>query len=202
MGLDQVPALRYERAPDENVKMERAVNFRKALQCVDPLRTAAFERYIPDCCVIDMEVATAVYCEGMNDAVLIRTDVPPPLDPSNPSNLKVSHATGIPYRLDDQAFFIWLGKELELRWVAWGARRMGPPLVFCGRGDPNTPGAQPFIGLIMKFARNVSDVPADWGAIIPPGMTIKAANRRLALASSENRSRIAETDTRKHGGST
>jgi len=203
MGLDKTPALRYERAPDENAPLERVVNFKKALQCVDVLRTAAFERFIPDCCVIDMEIGTAVYCEGMNDAVLIRTDVPPPLDPSNPTNLKITKATGIPHRLDDQAFFIWLGKELELRWTAWGARRMGPPLVFWGRGDPNTRDAKPFIGLLMKFARNVSDVPADWGAIIPPGMSIKEANRRLTLAAVDNGSRIAETDTRKpHGGST
>ena len=181
LGLDEVPKLRYEE-PDENPPLEHLVNFRKALALVDPIRTAAFEAYVPERCHIDSEMNAYAYVEGKSDALLIRTDIPPPLRPGKKVHAKISAATGIPYELSDRTFFIWLGKELEMRYISWGARRMAAPLIFGGRGDPKVPGARSFIGLILQFARNATDVPADWGAIVPPGTKIKPKNRRIALA--------------------
>lgn len=194
LGLDAVPKLRYDQAPDENKKLEHLVNFKKALTLVDALRTAGFERFIPDDCYIDPGMDARSFSEGMSDAVLIRTDVPPPVDPRNPTNRKVARALGIPFRLDDQAYFHWLGIELRQHYRSYGARRMAAPFVFAGRGNRKIAGAKPFIGLIMKFARNSEDSPANWGAIVPPGMTIKAANRVLAVPELDEARKI-ETET-------
>jgi len=184
LGLDGVPKLRYEEAPDENPSLDHQINFRKAVQLIDPIRTAAFEGFIPEKCVIDQEMDGHVFVEGKSDALLIRTDVPPPVDPRfNAANRLVTRATKIPFRLDDRAFFIWLGCELDLRWISWGARRMAPPLIFAGRGDSKVPGARPFIGLILQFARGLWDAPADWGAIVPVGDIVKEEHRVMPVDS-------------------
>jgi hypothetical protein len=148
--------------PDEHpVPVGSAMlNFKKALQLVDPLETAAFERYLPDGIVIDQSMDAAAFHPEASKCISFRTDLP------IPSNTRVFASTGIGTEQNAQNQYLWLAQELGRHWEELGARAMAPPLVFRTNGHGGT---VPLLGLIMKLDLRPADerAGANWGLMGP-----------------------------------
>ena len=179
-GLDHTPELRYDDVPEGNKPFNTGglVTFHKTLALVDTLRTAAFQRYIHDACAIDQTMDGRSWSREHSFATMIRTDVPPPV------NQRITRATGIQPTKDDRDFFIWLANVVHEQWTILGAKRMAPPLIFCG-GDhwrrwskkERIAGAKPFMGVISKYEWEVGVYGAEYGVIVPTGQKIADANK-------------------------
>lgn len=134
------------------------LNFKKALQLVDPLESAAFEKYIPDGVVIDQTMDARVYHPEASKCITFRTDLP------IPSNRRVFASTGIGTEQNAQNQYLWLAQELGRHWEELGARAMAPPLVFRTHGANGT---VPLLGLMLKLDLRPKDenAKANWGLL-------------------------------------
>jgi len=158
LGLDKPPVPRCEvPEPNHPIPAEFKPGFYKALALVDYIETWAFERFIPNFCVVDLAMDAASYSPGFSFAILMRTDVPPP------SNTKIFHATGIkPGSTVPENYYRWLGIAVADHYRQLGASAMARPLIFRTKGGRERRGGvtnryYPMIGAIMKFARKPSD---------------------------------------------
>lgn len=173
MGLSAPPKPRYEDLPVENnpINQDRWMNFRKMVSlCNDSILTNSFWRFIPDRCVIDHTMDPYTYSGENCFAIMIRTDVPPPV------NEAITRKTGIRPSLEFVNYLLWMGVELEHHWTALHPRAMAPPLLCRGyphRHGKRNWGAHPFLGMAMKFdlrppdGLTVNDVRPQYGALIP-----------------------------------
>lgn len=144
LGLDKLPEPRYE-VPEEHPPLPVGgyMSFRKSLECVDPIATAAFERYIPSSCVVDQGLSARDFHAFWTKGISIRTDLPVP------SNERIWRSTGIePYVNQEQARYLWLAVELRKLYEGHQARRMSLPLVWRTNGHEAT---VPLLGFIVKL---------------------------------------------------
>lgn len=181
MGLDKAPTPRYSDIPKPNQNIGGLIQFRKALMLVDPLRTAAFHRYLNDSLFVDQTMDASVWSQEQSFAVMVRTDVPPPV------NDPITRATGIRPTTDDQDYFRWLATCVLEQWTVLAARKMAPPLIFAGGGkhwrrDPKlkAAGAVPFMGVISKYERGPA-LGANYGVIVPSGEKIEDEHRAVLV---------------------
>ena len=186
-GLDKAPELRYDDVPEGNVPFNTGglVLFHKTLALVDSLRTAAFQHYLSDKCVIDQTMDARSWSRQYSFSTMVRTDVPPPV------NERITRATGIRPTLDDRDYFIWLRDKVSEFWTILGAKKMAPPLIYCG-GDhwrrwskkERIAGAKPFMGVIMKFDWTPGVYGAEYGVIVPSGQKIDDAHKVVLTSDS------------------
>lgn len=163
MGLDKPPTPRVT-VPEDNapVTKEWSPSFYKAVRLIDPIETAAFERFIPDFCVLDLAIDTRIFKRGMSHLASVRIDMPPPSDD------RIAATTGVLSRRHPDAmsrpnFYRWLGIIVADWYRQINAEAMGVPLIFATRAPKN--GARnpwnpivPILGAICKFvARSRSD---------------------------------------------
>ena len=144
LGLDRapdarIPGLWEQDAPPPGRAM---LHFKKALQLVDPIETAAFAKYIPDGVVIDQEMDARQFHRDYSKCVMLRTDQP------IPSNRRVFAATGIGTEPNAHNHYLWLAQELGRHFLEMGAAAIAPPLLFRTSGADGT---VPFLGLVMKL---------------------------------------------------
>jgi hypothetical protein len=177
MGLDQAPRPRLAvPTPNKPIPAEFRPHFYKALMLVDQIESWAFERFIPDFCVIDTAIDARTFSPELSFAVVIRTDVPPP------SNQKIMAATGI--QADSNTAenqYRWLGIEVGRHYREIGAVAMGAPLVYRTKGTRGKMKGLivPQLGAIMKFDRTPKDglsredMMADVGVLVPRGTPVK-----------------------------
>lgn len=143
LGLSEPPKPRWETtAGFSDLNARELVNFKKALACVDPLDTAAFEHYIPSGVVVDKAIDTRAFTRGWSRAIVIPTDV------AIPSGPLVERATGIGTEPNARNHYLFLAIEVKRHYDELGAKAMGPPLVFRTNGGG---GARPLLGVIMKL---------------------------------------------------
>lgn len=140
------------------------LNFKKALQLVDRLETASFDRYIPDGIVIDQTMDATAFHPEASKCITFRTDLP------IPSNRRVFSSTGIGTEQTAQNQYLWLAQELGRHWEELGARAMAPPLVFRTHGHNGT---VPLLGLVMKLDLR----PRDEGEQVAWGLLGQRANK-------------------------
>jgi len=164
LGLDKLPDPRIP-VPDSHPPPGNGLlNFKKAVQLVDYLETAAFTKYIPDGVNIDQSMDSASFDPEASRCISLRTDLP------IPSNRKVFGATGIGAEPNAQNHYLWLAQELGKHVEELGARAIAPPLVFRTNGANGT---VPFLGLIMKLdlhipdGKTVLDQGANWALMGP-----------------------------------
>ena len=182
LGLDAPPTPRYDDVPEANTETRFSPKFHKALQLVDQIETWAFERFIPDSCVIDPNIdARAAGDPELHFAVCVRTDRPPP------SNDLIHRSTGIkPDDMSKGNFYQWLAVEVARMFTETGAVAMGVPLIFRTKGKRDI---VPFVGAICKFDRTppdgqkMHDQMANVGVLIPAGT--RAKNRVIAKLETE-----------------
>lgn len=159
LGLSKTPDPRMEMPEEHPIPVGSAMlNFKKALQLVDPLETAAFERFIPNHIVIDQSLDARAFHPEASKCITFRTDLP------IPSNRRVFSSTGIGTEQNAQNQYLWLSQELERHWTELGARAMAPPLLFRTNGSDGT---VPLLGLMMKLDLRPSDDvgKANWGLL-------------------------------------
>ena len=145
---------------------------------IDQLRTAAFQKYVPDSCLVDQTMDASSWSPQRSFSIMVRTDVPPPV------NERITRATGIRPTLDDRDYFIWLAQVVAEQWTVLGARKMAPPLIYCG-GDhwkrwskkERIAGAKPFMGVITKYDWTIGEYGAEYGAIVPTGQNISDSHK-------------------------
>lgn len=163
LHLERVPEPRYDvpipRSPEE---VQASVNHRKAVACVDPLETAAFERFIPDGVVIDQTIDSRSFAPGCTFAVCVPTERPAPV------NEKITAATGITNEINRQNHFLELAIWIKRAYDEYGATGMSAPLVFRTEGGPDALGrpTQAMIGAICVFDRKVENM-NDVGLVAP-----------------------------------
>lgn len=200
LGLDSVPKPRYSDLPEENPETPNHARpkFLKALQLVDQIETWAFERFIPDFCVIDHNIDAHVMGNPeLHFAVCVRTDMPPP------SNARIARATGIRVGSVDQGnFYQWLAVEVGNAYREIGAKKMGVPLIFSTLKDPKKSWSIPYLGAICKFDRTppdgsrMDDMVANRGLLIPWDTPVKKENAVLAVADVTENDRNPLTPTK------
>ena len=165
LGLDRPPTGRYEVGVPHTVPIgSRLLNFKKALQLVDPIETASFGRYIPNDLVIDQSIDTRVYNPDTSRMVPIRTDLPIPTGP------KVERATGIGAEPNAHNHYLWLATELKRHVVELGASAVSPPLIFRTHGYGGTvPLLGAMFSLVVRPADGLTkeDVAANWAVLAP-----------------------------------
>lgn len=179
LGLDAPPPLRYDDVPEANQETRFSPSFHKALQLVDQIETWAFERFIPDACVIDPNIDARMAGDPeLHFAVCVRTDRPPP------SNPLIFRSTGIkPDSMDKGNFYRWLAVEVARMFTETGAKAMGVPLIFRTKGKRDV---VPFVGAICKFDRTppdgqkMQDQMANVGLLVPQGTKFKKSKRVIA----------------------
>lgn len=145
LGLDKMPPPRIAGLEDSYKQMpsgSQLLNFKKALQLVDPIETAAFEPYIPDDVVIDQSIDPRSFSPDTSRAIMLRTDIP------IPSNLRVFRSTGISRTPNAHNHYRWLGQELSRHMLEFGSRAVSPPLIFRTHGADKT---APLLGMIIKL---------------------------------------------------
>lgn len=165
LGLDKLPEPRVE-VPHELPApgLGDLVNYRKAIALVDPIETAAFDRYLDSEIVIDQEMDTRAFNAEQTRAVTIRTDRP------IPSNKKVFKSTGISAEPNSHNYYLWLAQEVRKHWLELGCRSISRPYVFRCSGASGT---VPFIGVVFKVdlrpkdGQTKLDQGANWGLLTP-----------------------------------
>jgi hypothetical protein len=166
LGLDKapdarVPGLWEQDAPPPGRAL---LHFRKAVQLVDPIETAAFEKYIPDGVIIDQSMDARHFHKDYSKCVMLRTDQP------IPSNRRVFASTGIGVEPNAHNHYLWLAQELGRHFLEMGADAIAPPLLFRTSGADGT---VPFLGLVMKLRPKIPDgqtaldVGANWAMLGP-----------------------------------
>jgi hypothetical protein len=177
LGLDKLPDPRVE-VPHELPQPGRGdlVNYRKAVALVDPIETAAFEKYLDTELVIDQEMDTRAFSPEQTRAVTIRTDLP------IPSNTRIFRSTGIGSEVNSHNYYIWLAKEIKRHWVELGCRAISRPYVFRTSGASGT---VPFIGVIFKVdtrpkdGQTVLDQGANWALLSDKKAPILTENEEI-----------------------
>ena len=142
LGLSDFPTPRLEVPEAHPLPVKGYMTYQKCLTCVDPLATAAFEKYIPASCHIDQGLSARDFHPYWTKGVSIRTDIPAPSDP------RIARLTGVPAVADERAWYPWLAIELKKLYDGYGARAVSPPLIWRTNGHEGT---VPLIGLIAKF---------------------------------------------------
>jgi hypothetical protein len=165
LGLDRPPTGRYEvGVPHSQPSGSQLLNFKKALQLVDPIETASFGRYIPNDLVIDQSIDTRVFDPENSKMVPIRTDLPIPSGP------KVYRATGIGSEPNAHNHYLWLAQELRRHVIELGARATSPPLIFRTHGYGGT---VPLLGAMFTLdtrpptGLTKDDIGANWALLAP-----------------------------------
>lgn len=161
LGLANAPAPRLPGLWEQPAAPpgKQILNFKKALQLVDPIETATFAKYIPDDVIIDQAMDARSFSTEGSKCVMLRTDVP------IPSVRAVFRSTGIGSEPNAHNHYLWLGQELGRHFLELGARAMAPPLVFRTNGANGT---VPFLGLVMRLdlrpkdGQTVLDQGANW----------------------------------------
>ena len=186
LGLDAPPAPRYDDVPQAHPESPNWLRpkFLKALQLVDQIETWAFERFIPNSCVVDPNIDARVQGDPeLHFAVCIRTDRPPP------SNNLIWRSTGIkPDSMDKGNFYQWLAVEVARMFSETGAKAMGAPLIFRTKGNRKKPDIVPFLGAICKFDRTppdgqkMHDQMANVGLLVPHGTKFRKNKKVIAKA--------------------
>lgn len=150
LGLDRAPDARLPGLWEHDAPPpgRALLNFKKALQLVDMLETAAFEKYIPDGVVIDQTMDARAFSPEYSKCVMLRTDQP------IPSNRRVFASTGIGVEPNAHNHYLWLAQELGRHVLELGARAIAPPLIFRTCGADET---VPFLGLILKIDPRPTD---------------------------------------------
>lgn len=157
LGLDKMPAARVD-VPDEHAPVlgRSLLNYRKALQTVDPLETAAFESYIPLDVQIDPSIDPYAFHPELSKAIMFRTDVP------IPSNDMVKRATGIGAEQTPDNQRKWLAQEFRRFYQEFGVRAVSRPLVFrWASAEP------PVFGCILKLdpRKRYENAGANWALL-------------------------------------
>ncbi len=157
LGLDKMPAPRTE-VPQEHAPImgHSLLNYRKALQTVDVLETAAFEPYIPLDVEIDASIDPTAFHPELSKAIMFRTDVP------IPSNDRVLKATGIGAEQTPHNQRKWLAQSFRRFYDELGVRALSRPLVF--RWGSATP---PMFGCILKIdpRKRYENAGANWALL-------------------------------------
>lgn len=159
LGIDQLPEPRYEMATPN--RDPSTVKLWKALQLVDAIETAAFERYIPSKIIIDQSINSYSLTVSNTFGAAVRTDVP------IPSHVKIEKATGIGTAPHAHNHYNWLAQKLGQHWDELGPVGCSSPLVwrtYGGRGE------KPLVGLIFHLSflpGNRLDVGANWAVLTP-----------------------------------
>jgi hypothetical protein len=170
LRITEAPKPRYDDLPeqvDQNDQIEKFVNYRKALELIDPLLTARFTRFIPDDIEIDQKLDARQYRHGMMFCPMVRTDVKPPV------NSLITKTTGVTPSLDMDNMMRYVAVELRRQYSVVGALKMAPPLVFSTRGSKSKR-IPALLGVICKFdttppdALTQEDIVAAEGVMIPP----------------------------------
>lgn len=175
LKLLREPEARYDlpKEPEDTPSASQVnVNFLKAVTLIDPIATAAFERYLPSALVIDRSIDGRSFKQGYSHAVMVRRDKPVP------SSDKLAASTGIvgdeEHKPED--LLRWLGLEVHNAYSEFGASACSPPLVFFFGGHRHGVLRRktiPFIGAIVKFAlkpkdgQTIQDLHNDWGIMAP-----------------------------------
>jgi hypothetical protein len=165
LGLDKIPDPRMpvpHALPDPG--KGDLVNYRKAVALVDPIETAAFEKYLDPEMVIDQEMDTRAFHPEQTRALTIRTDMP------IPTNNRIFKSTGIGAETNSQNYYLWLAQEIKRHWIELGCRAISRPYVFRCSGASGT---VPFIGVIFKVdtrpkdGQTNLDQGANWALLTP-----------------------------------
>ena len=157
----RIPGLWEQEAPPSGSAL---LNFKKALQLVDPIETAAFSKYITNDIVIDQSLDAHSFSPDASRCITLRTDCP------IPSTYKIFRSTGIGTLPNSHNHYLWLAQEFRRHFIELGARAIAPPLLFRTNGASGT---VPFIGLIMKLdtrpkdGMTVIDQGANWALLGP-----------------------------------
>lgn len=133
----------------------------KALQFVDSIESAAFERYIPTKIVIDQSLNSYSLTVSNTFGAAVRTDVP------IPSHVKIEKATGIGATPHAHNHYLWLAQILAKHWDELGPIGCSRPLVWRTYGGK---GEKPFVGLIFHLdflPGNRLNTGANWALLTP-----------------------------------
>jgi len=175
LGVDRLPDPRLP-VPHELPTPGKGdlVNYRKALELVDIIETAAFEKYLPDDVVIDQTVDTRAFDPGSTRAISIRTDMP------IPSNYRIFRSTGIGREPNSHNYYLWMAQEIKRHVLELGACAISRPYIFRVGGQQKT---VPFIGAIFKVivkpkdGQTELDMGARWGLLTPKSERTLSSDR-------------------------
>ncbi len=138
------------------------LRYRKVLSLIDPIETAAFERYIPWGIQIDQSLDARVFHPEYTRAISIRSDVP------IPTAARIEKSTGIGAAPTAHNHYLWLATELVRHRDELGFAACAPPLIFRTNGAEGT---QPLVGWITKVryavpdGQTTLDVGSNWGLL-------------------------------------
>ena len=155
LHLERIPTPRME-VPIPRASMANAgqlVNFKKALSCVDPIETAAFERFLPGDVKIDQSLPNRHFVPGWSYALCVPTDTPLPV------NERITFATGAGSQPNRENCFVELAIGLRRAYYEYGARGMSQPLVWRTSGAPGSDGrpTAALLGVCVTFDRRPPD---------------------------------------------
>jgi hypothetical protein len=170
LGIDDLPASRYDDVPEEHppVTGSGLMTYKKVLALIDPLATAAFEKFIPAHIVVDQSFSAREFHPFLCKAISFRTDLPVP------SNDLIYRSTGVPAGIGEKAWYPWLAVELQKMYDGFGAQAISPPLLWRTNGYEGT---VPLIGFIVKLdirpkaGETLEDTTASMGLLAPPDLT-------------------------------
>lgn len=138
------------------------LRYRKVLSLIDPIETAAFERFIPWGIQIDQSLDARVFHPEYTRAISIRSDIP------IPTVAKIERITGIGSAPTAHNHYLWLARELGRHQEELGFVACAPPLIFRTNGAEGT---MPLVGWITKVRYELKDgltrldVGANWGLL-------------------------------------
>lgn len=166
LGIDKLPALRYDDVPEEHPPVTGGglMTYKKVLALIDPIATAAFERFIPAHVVIDSSLSARDFHPFLCKGISFRTDLPVP------SNDRIFRSTGVPGGVGEKAWYPWLAVELQKMFDGYGARAVSPPLLWRTNGHEGT---VPLLGFIVKLdirpkdGETIEDTTASMGLLAP-----------------------------------
>jgi hypothetical protein len=171
---DGVAPMLRQAAPPENEPIPKGISpyFYKALLLVDRLLTVRFYEFVPDYIEVDQSESSETFDPSRTWAILVRTDVAPPIDEKSQNWSGIFHNKHPDAKSIDN-YFRWL--RFEMGNHAWkiGCYRIAPPVVFETQGDPTNALAPPYIGVIAKFfrkrqdARTLQDMEAQAAVLVP-----------------------------------
>lgn len=186
LGLTELPKPRFEAPKDlPKIPKEFRPKFWESMQLIDSLESAAFERFIPPECAVDLGIDPYVRDPELSFAILVRTDLPPPVDN------RLAAAMGVGRWRDPSEWgrvrYAMLASDLRFQYEYLGASSMSRPLVFRagaprraipgyhnrGRPRARTHWPIPFVGIhckvVVKVASGLTrdDMKAGLGLLMP-----------------------------------
>lgn len=162
LGLDQMPPARLPGLEQKKIAGGGMLKWKKAVQLIDPIETAAFMRYAPDDIPFDQSLDPIPFSPDHSRALSIRTDVPIPMHP------KIAKATGMTAEPTAQNHYIWLWIEVDRHLIELGAKAVSPVKIFRTSGAEGT---WPLLGALFKLSFAVpdglarADIGANWGVL-------------------------------------